>query len=93
MILPVSHCIHPLICSNQFASDSVCIWLFQIPLEIEIRKGGDEGIPIVISAPDSVVSGAYGDLAQNIINRLEELSKEQPLPEILLWSCVVDIRN
>lgn len=56
----------------------------EIPLEIEIRKGGDEGVPIVISAPDSVVSRAYGDLAQKVINRLEELSKEQPRPEILL---------
>lgn len=56
----------------------------EIPLEIEIRKGGDEGVPIVMSAPDSVVSRAYGDLAQKVINRLEELSKEQPRPEILL---------
>ncbi|XP_062149402.1 iron-sulfur protein required for NADH dehydrogenase, mitochondrial [Alnus glutinosa] len=56
----------------------------EIPLEIEIRKGGDEGVPIVISAPDSVVSRAYGDLAQKVIDRLEELSKEQPRPEILL---------
>ncbi|KAB1208876.1 Iron-sulfur protein NUBPL [Morella rubra] len=56
----------------------------QIPLEIEIRKGCDEGVPIVISSPDSVVSKAYGGLAQNVINRLEVLSKEQPPPEIFL---------
>ncbi|KAG6719021.1 hypothetical protein I3842_04G182200 [Carya illinoinensis] len=56
----------------------------EIPLEVEIRKGSDEGVPIVISAPDSAVSKAYGSLAQNVINRIEELSKDHPPPEILL---------
>lgn len=48
----------------------------EIPIEVEIRKGSDEGIPIVVSAPDSAVSKAYNDVAQNVITRLEELSKE-----------------
>ncbi|KAF2302512.1 hypothetical protein GH714_036624 [Hevea brasiliensis] len=57
----------------------------EIPLEVEIRKSGDEGVPITISSPDSVVSKAYGDAAQNLVKRLEELAKEQILqPEINL---------
>ncbi|XP_022758359.1 iron-sulfur protein NUBPL-like isoform X2 [Durio zibethinus] len=47
----------------------------EIPIEVDIRKGCDEGIPIVVSAPDSVVSKAYCDVAQNVVMRLEELAK------------------
>lgn len=60
---------------------------------MDIRKGGDDGVPIVVSAPDSLVSKAYGDLAQKVVNRLDELSKENPPPEILLWSCGVCFRS
>ncbi|KAJ7006071.1 INDH1 [Populus alba x Populus x berolinensis] len=57
----------------------------EIPLEVDIRKGSDEGVPVVISAPDSVISKAYGDTAQNVVSKLEELAKEQSLhPEINL---------
>jgi ATP-binding protein involved in chromosome partitioning len=59
--------------------------MFQIPLEVDVRKGSDEGIPVVISAPDSAISKAYGDTAQNVVNKLEELSNEPSLhPEINL---------
>lgn len=60
--------------------------MFQIPLEVGIRKGSDDGVPIVISAPDSDVSKAYVDVAQKVISRLDELSKEEhSRPEISLW--------
>ncbi|KAL6208701.1 hypothetical protein ACLB2K_019647 [Fragaria x ananassa] len=48
----------------------------EIPLE-GIRKGSDDGVPIVISAPDSDVSKAYVDVAQKVVRRLDELSKEE----------------
>lgn len=51
--------------------------MFQIPLEVGIRQGSDDGVPIVISAPDSDVSKAYVDMAQKVVDRLEELSKEE----------------
>ncbi|KAJ6399399.1 hypothetical protein OIU77_020028 [Salix suchowensis] len=57
----------------------------EIPLEMDVRKGSDEGIPVVISAPDSAISKAYGDTAQNVVNKLDELAKEPSLhPEINL---------
>ncbi|KAG6776414.1 hypothetical protein POTOM_019922 [Populus tomentosa] len=60
-------------------------FLGEIPLEVDVRKGSDEGIPVVISAPDSVISKAYGDTAQNVVNKLEELANEPSLhPEINL---------
>ncbi|KAL6271507.1 hypothetical protein ACE6H2_028418 [Prunus campanulata] len=49
----------------------------EIPLEVGIRQGSDGGIPIVISAPDSDVSKAYVDIAQKVVDRLEELAKEE----------------
>jgi len=37
-----------------------------IPLDMAIRKGGDEGRPVVLADPDSVVSKAFIALAQNL---------------------------
>ncbi|XP_050235619.1 iron-sulfur protein required for NADH dehydrogenase, mitochondrial [Mercurialis annua] len=60
-------------------------FISEIPLEVEIRKSCDEGVPITISSPDSAVSKAYSDAAQNVVNRLEELAKEKTFqPEINL---------
>lgn len=57
----------------------------QIPLEPTVREGSDEGVPIVISNPDSVVSKAYVDVAQKLVDILEKISKEeQSGPEIIL---------
>lgn len=43
---------------------------------MEIRKGSDDGVPVVVSMPDSVVSKAYGELAANVVKRLEEVARE-----------------
>ncbi|XP_077245534.1 INDH1(iron-sulfur protein required for NADH dehydrogenase) [Tasmannia lanceolata] len=60
-------------------------FLGEIPLEVEIRKTSDEGNPIVISAPDSEASKAYSELANKVVNKLEEFTKgEQNRPQILL---------
>ncbi len=37
-----------------------------IPLEIALREGGDKGVPIVMSAPDSASAKALTAIAQNI---------------------------
>lgn len=48
---------------------------------MEIREACDQGDPIVLSNPDSVVSKAYGNVAQKVVQKL----KEQPAhPEIIL---------
>lgn len=57
--------------------------MLQIPLVEEVRSGSDDGVPIVVSNPNSVVAKSYGDLAQNIVSILEDLAKQQDLqPEI-----------
>lgn len=32
-----------------------------IPLEMKIREGSDEGVPVIVSSPGSVVLKAYED--------------------------------
>ncbi|KAF6173482.1 hypothetical protein GIB67_027177 [Kingdonia uniflora] len=61
-------------------------FLGEIPLEIGIRTSSDEGIPIVLSEPDTSVSKAYNDVAKKVVYRLEELAKSrrQHHPEINL---------
>lgn len=44
---------------------------------MEIRSGSDEGVPIVMSNPDSVISQVYGNVAEKVVMRLEEVDKEQ----------------
>ncbi|KAI4364227.1 hypothetical protein MLD38_020349 [Melastoma candidum] len=55
----------------------------EIPLEVGIREGSDEGIPVVVSAPDSAVSQAYGVLASRIVEKLKKVAAE-PSPHIEL---------
>ncbi|PIA45256.1 hypothetical protein AQUCO_01700649v1 [Aquilegia coerulea] len=60
-------------------------FLGEIPLEMEIRRSSDEGSPVVISAPDSAVSKAYNEVANKVVHRLVDLTKDrQGGPEILL---------
>ncbi|CAD5328449.1 unnamed protein product [Arabidopsis thaliana] len=53
----------------------------EIPLEMSIREGSDEGVPVVVSSPGSIVSKAYQDLAQNVVKGLKEL-RDNPDNEI-----------
>jgi ATP-binding protein involved in chromosome partitioning len=43
--------------------------LGEIPLDITTRKGGDEGRPVVVSAPDSPVTKAFLELATLVAER------------------------
>lgn len=49
-----------------------------------IRSGSDEGVPVVISNPDSFISRAYADVAQKIVTTLELLNQPFSRPEINL---------
>jgi len=46
-------------------------FLGEIPIDPEIRKGGDYGNPIVLSQPESLAAKSFVDIAQNIIETLE----------------------
>ncbi|KAL1531981.1 iron-sulfur protein NUBPL-like isoform X1 [Salvia divinorum] len=59
-------------------------FLGELPLETGIRSGSDEGVPVVISNPESFVSRAYGDIAKKIVSTLELLNHPHSRPEINL---------
>jgi ATP-binding protein involved in chromosome partitioning len=44
--------------------------LAQVPLDAEIREGGDRGIPIVIAYPDSPAAQAFMQLATAVLDQL-----------------------
>jgi ATP-binding protein involved in chromosome partitioning len=52
--------------------------LGQIPLDPEIRKGGDEGLPIVVRKPDSALAQAFRQLAERVAARISALSVALP---------------
>ena len=45
--------------------------LGEVPIDPDIRAGGDAGTPIVVSEPDSAQTKAFRDIAQEIITHLE----------------------
>jgi ATP-binding protein involved in chromosome partitioning len=46
-------------------------FLGEIPIDPEIRKGGDEGKPIVVSHPESPTAKAFMDIAEKILKAIE----------------------
>ena len=48
------------------AEDLGLDFIGEIPLDIRVREGGDDGVPIVVSEPSSHVAQAYIDLAKKV---------------------------
>jgi ATP-binding protein involved in chromosome partitioning len=48
--------------------------LARIPLEMDTRKGGDEGVPIAVGQPNSDQTKAFRGLAEGVVERLDSLS-------------------
>jgi ATP-binding protein involved in chromosome partitioning len=46
-------------------------FLGEIPIDPEIRKGGDAGVPIVISKPESTAAKAFMQLADIVLESVE----------------------
>ncbi|HEX3033507.1 MAG TPA: Mrp/NBP35 family ATP-binding protein [Thermodesulfobacteriota bacterium] len=46
-------------------------FLGEIPIDPQIRKGGDEGTPIVESHPESPAAKAFMDIAEKVLNTVE----------------------
>jgi ATP-binding protein involved in chromosome partitioning len=47
--------------------------LGQVPIEVAIREGGDDGTPIVLSQPDSPAARAFGAIADTLAGRQRSL--------------------
>ncbi|XP_072988723.1 iron-sulfur protein required for NADH dehydrogenase, mitochondrial isoform X1 [Typha latifolia] len=71
--------------ARQTAEDMDMQFLGEIPLELDIRSGSDEGYPIVVSSPQSASAKAYINVAEKVANRLKELAEERLMgPQISL---------
>ena len=51
-------------------------FLGRIPLDPAIREGGDAGMPIVVSVPDSPLTKAFQGVAETLQTRVRELTSE-----------------
>jgi ATP-binding protein involved in chromosome partitioning len=45
-------------------------FLGEIPLEQSLRESGDEGTPIVVSAPDSLSASAFRRLSESVVRQV-----------------------
>ena len=53
----------------QLAEELEVPLLGQIPLDMGLREGGDSGVPITVSAPDSEAAASFADLAAAVVAR------------------------
>jgi ATP-binding protein involved in chromosome partitioning len=58
-------------------------FLGEVPLGMEVREGGDKGIPVVVSAPESAQSAAFRKVAEEVARRV---SIEAMKPELVILS-------
>ncbi|GAB2298304.1 hypothetical protein Dimus_032372 [Dionaea muscipula] len=70
--------------ARKTAAEMSLQYLGDILIEVDIRKCCDEGVPLVVSSPDSAVSKAYNDIARKVVDRIEELKRSQFHPQISL---------
>ncbi len=59
---------------RKFAAENSLPFLGEIPIDLEIREGGDTGKPVVVSNPNSPVSAAFEDAARNIVEKVKVLN-------------------
>ena len=56
-------------------------FLGAVPLGIEVREGGDKGVPVVVSAPDAIQSAAFRKVAEEVAR---QVSIEAMKPELVI---------
>ena len=67
---------------NQGGTERMCVHfgtqvLIRLPLDEPTQRGGDEGKPIVTSQPESALSQSFGELADQVIEKLPFKSNEK----------------
>jgi len=58
-------------------------FLGQVPIGMEVREGGDSGIPVVVSSPDSPQTVAFKKVAEEVAR---QVSIEAMKPELVILS-------
>lgn len=70
---------------EELSSELQISFLGEIAINTQIRKGGDEGIPVVLRNPDSEESKRFVEIARNLAEIVKESSQKttvQPLIEL-----------
>ena len=67
---------------NQGGTERMCVHfgtqvLVRLPLDEPTQRGGDEGKPIVVSEPESTLTQSFGELADQVIEKLPFKSNEK----------------
>ncbi len=68
---------------KKFAEQFNLPFLGEVPLGLEVREGGDSGVPVVISSPDSPQSKAFRASAEEVARYI---SIEAMKPELVITS-------
>ncbi|MDQ3180512.1 MAG: Mrp/NBP35 family ATP-binding protein [Acidobacteriota bacterium] len=68
---------------SEFADEMGVPFLGEVPLGIEVREAGDQGIPVVVSNPDSPQSKAFRTVAEEVAR---QVSIEAMKPELVILS-------
>jgi ATP-binding protein involved in chromosome partitioning len=58
-------------------------FLGQVPMGMEVREGGDNGVPVVVAFPDSPQSAAFRTVAEEVARHV---SIEAMKPELVIMS-------
>lgn len=66
---------------RKLADEYALNFLGQVPLGMEVREGGDKGVPVVISAPDSPQAQAFDKVAEEVAR---QVSIEAMKPELVV---------
>lgn len=68
-------------------------FLAELPLDPKIRRGGDSGLPIVISEPNSGVGQAFLQLAQHVAAKVSVLNAQAAQGELIAASAIPVIQR
>jgi ATP-binding protein involved in chromosome partitioning len=61
------------------------VFLGEIPLSIEVREGGDSGVPVVVGHPQSTQAKAFQAIAERLAAQVSVAAMASPeLPELNL---------
>lgn len=60
---------------EQLATESKAEYMGSVPMDPKIREAGDEGIPIVVSHPDSEAAKALAELAEKVVEKANVLAE------------------
>jgi ATP-binding protein involved in chromosome partitioning len=68
---------------QQLAGEYNLRFLGEVPLGLEVREGGDAGVPVVIANPDSPQAKAFRTVAEEVAR---QISIEAMKPELVIMS-------